>query len=176
MPADTTDMTDTTIDTSVFRDAFASLPTSVAVITTTDSQGTPKGLTSNAVCAVSMDPPLLLICVDKSSRTLPALQQANGFVVNFLSESAEHVSRQFATKRGDKFAGVQHRTSSRAAGSPILFADSVAYLECAAASRIEAGDHWILLGRVLGGEVHDRGALLYHRRSYLKLLPERNAL
>ncbi|WP_369033852.1 MULTISPECIES: flavin reductase family protein [Streptomyces] len=163
------------VDASLFRDAFASLPTSVAVITTTDAQGTPRGLTSSAVCAVSMDPPLLLICVDKSSQTLPALQQANGFVVNFLSEGSEQVSRQFATKSADKFAGVQHRTSSRAAGSPILFADSVAYLECAAESRIEAGDHWILLGRVLGGEVHDKGALLYHRRSYLKLLPERNA-
>ncbi|MFE7898040.1 flavin reductase family protein [Streptomyces sp. NPDC057424] len=162
------------IDTAVFRDAFASLPTSVAVITTTDAHGTPKGLTSNAVCAVSMDPPLLLICVDKSSRTLPALLRSDGFVVNFLSEDAEQVSRQFAAKGADKFAGVQYRASARAAGSPVLFADSVAFLECATESRIEAGDHWILLGRVLDGEVHDRGALLYHRRSYLKLLTERN--
>ncbi|MFJ1749668.1 flavin reductase family protein [Streptomyces sp. NPDC088116] len=174
MPTDTSETTSVR-DGAVFRHAFASLPTSVAVITTTDAQGTPKGLTSNAVCAVSMDPPLLLVCVDKSSRTLPALQQANGFVVNFLAEGAEHVSRQFATKSGDKFAGVRHRRSARAAGSPVLYDDSVAHLECATESRIEAGDHWILLGRVLGGEVHDKGALLYHRRSYLKLLPERNA-
>ncbi|MEU3090302.1 flavin reductase [Streptomyces massasporeus] len=171
MPTRTTDP----INTAVFRDAFAALPTSVAVITTTDAHGTPKGLTSNAVCAVSMDPPLLLICVDKSSRTLPALLQAEGFVVNFLSEDAEHVSRKFATKSGDKFAEVQYRAASRAADSPVLYADSAVHLECATESRIEAGDHWILLGRVLDGAVHDRGVLLYHRRSYLKLRPERNA-
>ncbi|MFM9448308.1 flavin reductase family protein [Streptomyces acidiscabies] len=171
MPARTTDP----IDAAVFRDAFASLPAPVAVITTTDDRGTPKGLTSTAVSAVSMDPPLLLVCVDKSSRTLPALLGSAGFVVNFLAEEAEHVSRQFASKTGDKFAGVTHRPSARAGHAPVLHADSVAHLECATESRIEAGDHWILLGRVLGGEAHDRGALLYHRRSYLKLLPERTA-
>lgn len=142
--------------------AFAS---GVAVMTTVDADNEPKGLSSNAFCSVSADPPLVLICVDKSSRTLRALIERRSFVVNFLSEGTEDICRAFASKEDNKFLGIAWQLSR--SGLPVL-SDVLAYAECVLVQQIAAGDHMILLGLVVDGKAPERmeRPLLYFRRSF----------
>ncbi|MDH6112142.1 flavin reductase (DIM6/NTAB) family NADH-FMN oxidoreductase RutF [Kitasatospora sp. MAP12-15] len=149
-----------------FREVFGSFPTSVSVITALDDQGQPRGFTCNAVCAVSAAPPLLLICVDKNSQTLPAIAASGAFVVNVLASSGEEVSRLFAGKETDKFTAVDWRPSALADGAPILADVALAYAECRVVDTVEGGDHWIFIARVEGAEVAAREALLYFKRHY----------
>jgi flavin reductase (DIM6/NTAB) family NADH-FMN oxidoreductase RutF len=145
---------------------MSAFPTGVAVVTTLDADGEPRGLTTNAVCAVSAEPPLLLVCVDRESRTLPALLHSGRFVVNFLVERRDDLARLFATKADDKFDGVDWTPGL--GGMPCLRADSLAYAECVIEQRLEAGDHVILTGLVEAGLTPDPESvpILYFRRSY----------
>ena len=81
-------------------------PTGVAIVTTLDEDGEPRGLTTNAMCSVSAEPPLLLVCVDVGSRTLRALRHSGRFVVNFMSDRTADLCGVFASKADDKFGGV----------------------------------------------------------------------
>lgn len=152
------------------RDEFfaimSAFPTGVAVVTTLDADGTPRGLTTNALCSVSAEPPLLLVCVDRSSRTLPGLLHSGRFVVNFLAERRDELARVFASKAEDKFAGVEWTPGL--GGMPCLRADSLAYAECVIEQRVEAGDHVIVTGLVEAGMTPDPDSvpILYFRRSY----------
>jgi flavin reductase (DIM6/NTAB) family NADH-FMN oxidoreductase RutF len=148
----------------LFRSIMGSFPAGVAVVTAVAEDGTPRGLTSNAVCSVSLDPPLLLVCVDRDSNTLAALNHSGSFVVNFLAGGRERLSQWFARKNPDKFRDVDWRPSELADGAPILSADCVAYAECRTVQEIEAGDHVIFLGEVGGGDVVIGGAPLIFRR------------
>ena len=133
---------------------MASYPAGVAVVTTLDTDGTPRGLTTTAVSSVSAEPPLLLVCVDLTSRTLPALRAGGRFVVNFLREGRSELARLFASKAEDKFAGVEWRPS--ATGMPVLEADALAWAECVTVHEIEPGDHVVLLGQVEDGDERRR--------------------
>ena len=154
------------VDLDLFRALVGSFPTGVTVVTTVDSTGTPKGLTSNAFSSVSADPPLLLVCVDKRSNTLPALQETKAFVVNFLAEGRGDLSNKFASRDPDKFAGITWTASERASGAPILADDVLAYAECTTYQEIDAGDHWIFLGLIEGGAASDGSPLTYYKREY----------
>jgi flavin reductase (DIM6/NTAB) family NADH-FMN oxidoreductase RutF len=116
-----------------------------------------------------MDPPLILVCVDRGSSTLEAIEHSGKFTVNFLSEGREQVARTFATKLEGKFAGQAWRhPETLAGGGPILHEDSVAHAACTVYDAVEAGDHWVFIGRVAEAHV-DEGAprsLLFHRRSF----------
>jgi len=152
------------------RDEFfaimSAFPTGVAVVTTLDEEGRPRGLTTNALCSVSAEPPLLLVCVDRASRTLPALLHSGRFVVNFLVERRDDLARLFASKADDKFDGVDWVPGL--GGIPCLRADSLAYAECVTEQQFEAGDHVILTGLVEAGMAPDPESvpILYFRRSY----------
>ena len=154
----------------VSREEFVAImsafPTGVAIVTTLDEQGVPKGLTTNAVCSVSADPPMLLICVDKTSRTLAALRHARRFVVNFMSDNGAEVCALFASKADDKFAQVMWEPGL--GGVPLLTADALAIAECRTDEEIEAGDHLILLGVLEAGRPPDpeRAPILYYRHAY----------
>jgi flavin reductase (DIM6/NTAB) family NADH-FMN oxidoreductase RutF len=154
------------VDGGLFREIFARLPTPVAVVTTVDWTGAPRGLTTNAISAVSMDPPLLLVCVDQSSRTLPALVAHRAFVVNFLAGHGIEVSRAFASRAEDKFAGLRYLPATAADGAPVLLDHVTAHAECVVHDVVEAGDHVIFLGRLEGGAVHHGSPLMYFRRGY----------
>jgi flavin reductase (DIM6/NTAB) family NADH-FMN oxidoreductase RutF len=145
---------------------MSAFPTGVAVVTTLDAAGEPRGLTTNALCGVSADPPLLLVCVDKESRTLPALLHSKRFVVNFLAERRDELARLFATKTDDKFASVSWEPGL--GGMPCLREDSLAYAECETEQELEAGDHVVLTGLVVGGMAPDPESvpILYFRRAY----------
>ena len=151
-----------------FVEIMTSFPTGVAVVTTLDASGHPYGLTSNAVSSVSADPPQLLVCVAKTSRTFPTLVDRSGFVVNFMGEGSESVCKLFASKvePAEKFAAVPWR--STAGGLPHLHEHAIAFAECEVDQQIEAGTHVVFIARVLDGGVTngDRGPIAYVRRGY----------
>ena len=97
------------VDAQLFRDIMASFPTGVAVATAHEAGQTPRGLTLSAFCPVSLDPPLVLVCIDKGSNTLPALRESGGFTVNFLAGGREHLAVLYASKAEEKFQGIAWR-------------------------------------------------------------------
>jgi flavin reductase (DIM6/NTAB) family NADH-FMN oxidoreductase RutF len=154
------------VDRDTFRRLMSAFPTGVTVITTLDRADEPKGLTLQAFVAISSEPPLLLVSLDASSRTVAPLREHGAFVVNFLSEGREALSNRFASKDEDKFSGISWRTSDVAKRAPILFGDVVAYAECVITQEIPAGDHLLFLASVEGGEFLGGRPLMYFRRTY----------
>jgi len=154
------------VDRDTFGEIMASYPAGVAIVTTLEADGTPRGLTTTAVSSVSAEPPLLLVCVDLMSRTLPALR-AGRFVVNFLREGRSELARMFASKRDDKFERVAWRAS--ASGMPVLEDDALAWAECVTVHEFAAGDHFVLLGQIeegAGAAADEDAPLMYYRRSW----------
>src|SRR5437764_15186396 len=115
------------VERQTFLEIMASFPSGVAIVTTLDGGDVPRGLTTTAVSSVSAEPPLLLVCVDLTSRTLPALRDGGRFVVNFLREGRSELARLFASKADDKFEGVDWRPT--ASGMPVLESDALAWAE-----------------------------------------------
>jgi flavin reductase (DIM6/NTAB) family NADH-FMN oxidoreductase RutF len=153
------------LDIAELRRTFGSFATGVAVATTLDSEGVPKGFTANSFTSVSLDPPLVLVCVDNAASCHGAFAAATHFAINILCEAQQHVSRAFASKSADKFAGMLWVSGTT--GSPI-FPDSTAWLDCETYNRVEAGDHLIVIGKVLNfGHSPSKGPLGYHRGSYI---------
>lgn len=154
------------VDRDRYRQLAGSFPTGVTIVTTRSSDGAPRGLTTQSFVGLSTEPPLMLVAIDKSSRTLAILKNARSFVINFLKQGAEDVSTTFASKGDDKFAGVPWRPSTLADGAPILHESSVAYAECRIVRQREEGDHWVFVGEVEGGAVLGGAPLMYYRRTY----------
>lgn len=154
------------VDRDRYRQLAGSFPTGVTIVTTRGANGTPRGLTTQSFVGLSTEPPLMMIAIDKSSRTLPVLKNARSFVINFLKQGAEDVSTRFASKEDDKFAGIPWRPSTPCDGAPILHESVVAYAECRITKQQEEGDHWIFIGEVEGGEVFGGAPLMYYHRTY----------
>jgi flavin reductase (DIM6/NTAB) family NADH-FMN oxidoreductase RutF len=152
------------VDRETFAEIMASFPSGVAIVTTLDETGEPKGLTTSAVASVSAEPPLLLVCVDFTSRTLPALRAGGRFLVNFMRAGTAELCRLFASKAEDKFAAVEWRPTE--SGMPLLHEDAIAWAECVTVQEVEAGDHIVLVGQVEAGEPPEAGEqpLVYYRR------------
>lgn len=152
-----------------FVDIMAALPTGVAVVTTRGAEGRPCGLTSSAFTSVSADPPMLLVCIDRASRTLPVLLERGAFCVNFLRHGRERTCALFASKADDKFSRL--RWTPTRTGMPLLHDDAIAFAECETERVVEAGDHVIVVGRVVGGTAADEPPLVYCRRAYGAFAP-----
>ncbi|MEO5325243.1 flavin reductase [Mesorhizobium sp. CC13] len=152
-----------TFDARALRDAFGAFLTGVTVVTTVDDAGSPIGFTANSFTSVSLDPPLLLVCLAKTSRNYATLTRARGFGVNILSEGQKDVSNTFARPVEDRFAAVQWQAGPF--GSPVF--DAVAaWFDCAMHEVVDAGDHVILLGRVEGFDNSGKTGLGYARGGY----------
>jgi len=146
---------------------MASFPGGVVILTAFGDDHQPRGLTVSAFCAASLDPPLALVCIDKKSNTLPAVQHTGGFTANILAAGREQLARRMATKLTDKFGGIAwHRPESKI-GGPVLKDDTAAYAVCTLRDTMEAGDHWILIGLVTEGH-HVEGVtpMVFTRRAY----------
>ncbi len=156
----------TTFDELELRRAFGKFPTGVTVVTTRDSEGIARGFTANAFTSVSLDPPMLLICIAKAAHSLDIFAQADGFAVNILSESQRDVSGVFASKRADKFSTIKHTDGP--AGHPVL-AGVCAWFDCRRAQCIDAGDHIILVGQIIAFESTAENPLGYSQRGYFSL-------
>jgi flavin reductase (DIM6/NTAB) family NADH-FMN oxidoreductase RutF len=158
------------IEPQKFRETMATFPSGVVVLTAFGPDSLPRGLTVSAFCAVSLDPPLALACIDKTSNTLPAVQHAAGFTANILASGREQLARRMATKLSDKFDGIGWRRPASAHGGPILEDDCAAYAVCTLRDTIEAGDHWILIGNVVeGGHREGVSPMIFSRRGYFGL-------
>lgn len=155
------------IDQQEFRGVMGHFATGVTVITTHDGNGQLFGLTANAVSSVSLDPPLLLCCVDKKAESYDAFGASRVFTVNILSNEQEVLSRRFAKSGGDKFEGVGYRTGQT--GAPILH-DVLAHLECEVRHEFEAGDHTVFVGEPVDIAMdQETDPLLYFRGGYRNL-------
>ncbi|GAB2631126.1 hypothetical protein GCM10027168_73140 [Streptomyces capparidis] len=159
------------VDLQTFRFVMGSFASGVSVVTTMDEQDRPRGLTCSAICSVSADPPLLLSSVDNRSGTLTAILATGRFAVNILGSQGQAVSQLFASGAEDKFERVRWEPG-RFTGSP-LFGVTVAHAECELFNAVEAGDHTLLIGRVVSGaSEQDRTPLAYWRGSYGRVLQE----
>jgi flavin reductase (DIM6/NTAB) family NADH-FMN oxidoreductase RutF len=152
-----------------YRQLIGCFPTGVTIITMAH-EGEVRGMTANAVTSVSLDPLLLLICVDKRTITHRFLEQATTFAVNILAEDQEHVSRALASRDSDDARRLMgHPYHPGQNGAPILD-DCVADLECRITEVFPGGDHSIFIGEVVWGEVmRDAPPLIFHRGKYRRL-------
>ena len=146
-----------------FRSALARFASGVTVVTTIDDEGTPFGLTVSAFCSVSLEPPLVLVCIDKSTRCHHAFGESRRYIVNFLNEGQQEVSERFATQLENKFDGIDYTSSPE--GLPVL-ADAVAVLECRLTEAYEGGDHTIFVAEVERAIVNGGKPLLYFGGEY----------
>lgn len=158
-----TRVSETTIDPAVFRKVLGSYPTGVCVVTALD-EGKPAGMVVGSFTSVSLDPPLVGFFPDKSSSSWPLIEKAGHFAVNVLGSDQQDVSRAVTAKGEAKFVGVEYVISEH--NLPII-ANAIACIECRLYSVTEAGDHWFVLGEVLGMEAAREGdPMLFHRGRY----------
>jgi 3-hydroxy-9,10-secoandrosta-1,3,5(10)-triene-9,17-dione monooxygenase reductase component len=150
-------------DSATYRTVLGHFATGVSIVTATDDEG-PVGMACNSFTSVSLDPPLVLFCAAKSSTTWPRIHNAGHFAVNVLTEDDEQVCRTFAAKDVDRFVGVNHHRG--ATGAPIL-SDALAYIDCSTEAEHDAGDHVIVVGRVVElGYATEGKPLLFYRGGY----------
>jgi flavin reductase (DIM6/NTAB) family NADH-FMN oxidoreductase RutF len=153
-------------DPSGFRAAMRMLPTGVTIVTATGPDG-PAGATANAVSSLSIEPMLMLACLDRGSRTLLAVQAANRFGVSVLHAGQEQIARGFATKApiAEKWHGVGWEERD---GVPAID-DALLFLACELRDVIAGGDHVIVTGEVVALEGRDGDPLVFHRGDYRPL-------
>jgi flavin reductase (DIM6/NTAB) family NADH-FMN oxidoreductase RutF/pimeloyl-ACP methyl ester carboxylesterase len=154
-------------DARTLRDALGCFATGVTVVTAMTSEGTPLGLTANSFTSVSLDPPLLLVCIARSAGSAAALSGAAHFAVNVLQIGQQPASVRFAGRSGDRFAGTAWQKGQ--CGPPVL-AGSLGAFECERYAVHDGGDHLILIGRVIRATFDPRrDPLLYFRGKYRRL-------
>lgn len=160
-----------TISPEAFRDVLSNFAASVTIVTANSEDG-PVGLTVSAFTSVSLEPPLILICIDHRAGSLHAIRQAGWFTVNFLNAGSAETALLFAAKDVDKFAVTPHRPPSNPRAGPVLTDEHVvSYFECQTEQRIQAGDHDIFVARVHAGELVNDTVLpmVYVRRRFAHL-------
>lgn len=150
-----------------FRDVCGQFATGVTVVTGRLDNNMPVGVTVNSFTSVSLEPPLILFCLDRNALSFDAFSLNSSFVVNILSSEQEWLSNQFARQGGDKFDGVAFNNNSH--NIPVL-ADCLATIECRMHAVYEGGDHQIIVGDVISVDAKQDGApLLYFRGEYEQL-------
>jgi len=146
-----------------FRKVLGHFATGVTIVTTRLSDGRPWGFTVNSFTSVSLDPPLILVCVDQGTESSRAMAGAEYFAVNFLTEEQQEHSRRFASRLPERFNDVNY--SEGLHGSPLL-AGSLGYLECKKVASHVHGDHSVIVGEVLEAQVGPGEPLLFFRGAY----------
>ena len=156
-------------DSREFRNVLGHFATGVTVVTGM-ADGVPLGLAANAFSSVSLDPPLILVCMAATSETWPAIRKTGAFAVNVLGEHQEEISRRFGRKEVDRFASVEWETA--ATGSPV-FPDALAWIDCTIENEHSAGDHTVVIGRVVALARQPEGGrpLLFFQGGYGRLAP-----
>jgi flavin reductase (DIM6/NTAB) family NADH-FMN oxidoreductase RutF len=149
-----------------FRAALANFASGVTVVTTLDAAGKMHGITVSAFCSVSLEPPLVLVCIEKSTASHDAFEESGIFVVNILGDDQERISERFATPHPDKFAGIDYEIGEF--GSPVL-TGAIVVLECRLIHAYDGGDHTVYVGEVKHGRSEPDSPLIYYRGRYRKL-------
>lgn len=152
-----------------FRRILGHYPTGVCAVTAMGVNGEPVGLIVGSFTSVSLDPPLVGFFPDKNSTTWPQIKEAGRFCINVLRDAQGEVCSKLAAKGAEKFSGINYHLSQL--GSPII--DGVlAWIDCQLDAVHDAGDHFIVLGRVEGLDLHsDGGPMIFHKGGYRKVVP-----
>jgi flavin reductase (DIM6/NTAB) family NADH-FMN oxidoreductase RutF len=148
-----------------FRNVLGRFASGVTVVTT-KHDGRDYGMTVSAFCSLSLEPPLVLICIEQSASAYTALTTAGSFIVNILSSEQEQLARRFAIEGIDRFEGVGY---SRSQAGIAMLDEVVGAIECRRTTAYEGGDHTIIVGEVESGFAENRGPLLYYRGGYSQL-------
>jgi len=155
------------IDAHTMRHIMGCFPTGVTVVTARDAKGKPFGLTVNSLTSVSLDPPLILVCIDRGASSHDPLVSASSFAVSVLSDEQVSVARRFASEPSDgRFEGIGWRQV--ASGDPVVDG-ATAWLSCTRESVYGAGDHSIVLGRVEAAGESAVGALAFYRGNFVRM-------
>ena len=155
-----------TIDPALFRSVLGRFASGVTVVTARDSARTDHGMTVSAFCSLSLDPLLVLICVEHNTVLHPVLAQASQFAVNMLASGQESISRRFSEQIDDRFEGIGY---TRGITGCAILGGILGYLECDIDARYPGGDHTIIVGRVIAAAAHKGSPLLYYRGGYAQL-------
>lgn len=149
----------------LFKEVMSRFPTGVTIVTGAEATGNPVGFTANAVAAVSLEPRLVLVCVDRSSASLEVLLRTGSFGLSVLRADQEALALRFADDvRDQRFDGLEVLATSL--GPPVLEA-ALAWMSCRIWKRVEGGDHIVLIGEVVDAGVNpDGAALVFFRRGY----------
>ena len=154
------------VSSDEFRAVLGRFPSGVTVVTTRDGGGAAQGMTVSAFSSVSLEPPLVLICIERTASAHDALVASPGFVVNVLSANQEQIARRFSIVDIDRFEGIGY---SRSSNGYAVLDDVLAVIECSTFAQHEAGDHTIIVGEVEGASARNGTPLLYYRGGYAQL-------
>ena len=156
----------TTVDQATFRHVLGHVASGATVVTACQD-GFYHGTTVSSFCSLSLEPPLVLVCLDLRSTSHRLIDATSVFAVNFLAEGDEWLSRHFASRTSDKFANIPYHLGQT--GAPLLD-DALATLECQLVGQYSGGDHSIFVGEVVAAHAEDeKQPLLYFRSSYHRL-------
>jgi flavin reductase len=153
------------VDVKMFKSAMRKLAGTVAVIAVTDNDGKSHGLTATAVCSVSVEPPMILIVVNRSSRTHRHIDDQKAFSVNILAEKQSGIADLFASKTENQFSEVSHLSADR---SPAI-AEAAAYVRCRVETQFDVASHTIFIGRVIDSHASDDKPLIYQDAKYCRI-------
>ena len=156
------------ISADEFKQALGSFPAGVTVVTLANSAGEPRGITVTSFTSVSLEPPLVLVCIDRGASVHDDFTVEGHFAVNMLAADQQSVSNQFASSVPDRFEGIEHTAAP--GGSPLLSGVMTA-IECRCTAALEGGDHTIFLGEVVYTRFSDAAPLAYCQGKYQGVTP-----
>ncbi len=159
------------INAKEYRRALSAFFTGVTILATLQPDGRPRGFTANSFTSVSLDPPLVLVCIAKRASSYEVFANALYFAVSILAEEQENIAKLFASKAVDKFAQIKWYTCY--GGSPVI-QGAAASFNCRMHNFIDAGDHGVLIGRVLDFSYSEVPPLLYCRGAYMRFSLSKN--
>jgi flavin reductase (DIM6/NTAB) family NADH-FMN oxidoreductase RutF len=151
------------LDPDLFRSVMGRFPSGITVVTARDAAGRDHGMTVSSFCSLSLVPPLVLICVERTTELHAVIGAADSFAVNVLAGDQELISRRFAEPDSGRFEGLAF---TRGVTGCALLAGTLAHLECTVRARYDGGDHTIVTGEVIAAAAHDGRPLLYYRGGY----------
>ncbi|TKG69680.1 flavin reductase family protein [Prauserella endophytica] len=154
------------LDPAAFRAALARFPSGVTIVTTRSEAGTPHGFTASSFAALSLDPPLVLVCLDRGADCFPVFTAAQRFVVNIVTPAHAALAVRFATKGEDKFADAGFEFDDQGIA---LLPDAAAVIRCELERAVPGGDHVILIGRVHDARTGDGEPVMWYRGDFLRI-------
>ncbi|MEO6778636.1 MAG: flavin reductase family protein [Gemmatimonadaceae bacterium] len=154
------------LDPDAFRAVMGRFASGVTVVTATDATGRDRGMTVSAFASVSLEPPLIAVCIEKIASMHETLVGGQYFAVNILASTQEAIARRFASTGAQQFEGIGYRSGEN--GVPVLN-DVVASVECRRVSSTDAGDHTVIIGETVAASLCDARPLLYYRGGFAQL-------
>ncbi len=155
-----------TIDIASFRSVLGRFASGVTVVTARDAEGRDHGMTVSAFASLSLEPPLVLMCVERRAELHPVLHEATRCAINILSEDQESLSRRFAERMTDRFDGIGY---SRGVTGAALLEEALAHIEAEIVDRHPGGDHTIYIAKVIAASATSARPLLYYRGGYAQM-------